>query len=596
LTELLVGRSPDDMVVLYYSGHGIVAKGQQLYLATGQSSFDRPQARSLWTGEIRAMMAQSRAGRLVVILDCCHSGVFAEGAKGAEAPAMTEDTFGRGDGAEGQYVLTATDGLQYAYDGTGALREGAAGPVLSHFTRWLVDGIGKGEAAPFEEQITLDSLYLYLCRRARSEQAGMTPQRFVNRGAGEIVIAHNPSAKPLALPDKLLAQLASADWRDRKDAVAELGKVAKQSRMGTLVRKALRDRVPDERDRDVSDAMYELLAQLGGAPAPDRPPSVRETNTAPRRLASVRPANGFPAMWIAGGAGAVLIVIAVAVAVLWHSAPPEPAAQGSLAAATKAGTLATSQPPQAAPAAKAPSRQRPESEFKDCAECPAMVAVPAGSFNMGSPASEEGREADEGPQHPVTIARGFAAGKYEVTFAEWDACVADGGCGVYRPDDNGWGRGNHPVIDVSWDDAKSYVTWLSRKTGKQYRLLSESEWEYAARARTATSYYWGNTAEATYAKYGSSDGTAAVGSYRPNSFGLYDMLGNVWEWTEDCYHASYSGAPGDGSAWTSADCSQRVLRGGSWSYNPNNLRSAYRLSFSPGNRVNFFGFRVARTL
>ena len=225
-----------------------------------------------------------------------------------------------------------------------------------------------------------------------------------------------------------------------------------------------------------------------------------------------------------------------------------------------------------------------------------MVAVPAGSFNMGSPASEEGREADEGPQHPVTIARGFAAGKYEVTFAEWDACVADGGCGVYRPDDNGWGRGNHPVIDVSWDDAKSYVTWLSRKTGKQYRLLSESEWEYAARARTATSYYWGNTAEATYAKYGSSDGTAAVGSYRPNSFGLYDMLGNVWEWTEDCYHASYSGAPGDGSAWTSADCSQRVLRGGSWSYNPNNLRSAYRLSFSPGNRVNFFGFRVARTL
>src|SRR5882757_7166307 len=158
LSALMDGRSADDMVLLYYSGHGIVAKGQRLYLATGQSSFDRPQARSIATNEVRDLMEQSRAGRLVVILDCCHSGVFAEGAKGAEAPAMTDNTFGDGTGAEGQYVLTATDALQYAYDGAGALREAESkGPVLSRFTRWLVDGIGNGEASPFDEQITLDA-------------------------------------------------------------------------------------------------------------------------------------------------------------------------------------------------------------------------------------------------------------------------------------------------------------------------------------------------------------------------------------------------------------------------------------------------------
>ena len=274
LSTLMDGRSADDMVLLYYSGHGIVAKGQRLYLATGQSSFDRPQARSIATSEIRDLMEQSRAGKLVVILDCCHSGVFAEGAKGAEAPAMTDTTFGDGTGAEGQYVLTATDALQYAYDGAGALREAATGtgPVLSRFTRWLVDGIGKGEASPFDEQITLDSLYQYLCRRAKTEQAGMTPQRFVKRGSGEMVIAKNPAGKPLALSDDLIARLDAQDWRVRKDAVAELAKLAKQPNMMPLVKKALVDRVSIDRDVDVREAMLRLMDQLSpGRPDPIAP-------------------------------------------------------------------------------------------------------------------------------------------------------------------------------------------------------------------------------------------------------------------------------------------------------------------------------------
>lgn len=255
---------------------------------------------------------------------------------------------------------------------------------------------------------------------------------------------------------------------------------------------------------------------------------------------------------------------------------------------------------------------RPGRVFRDCLECPKMVVVPPGSFKMGSPSSEEGREEDENPQHIVTIPEPFAVGKYEVTFAEWDACVAVGGCNGHRPDDAGWGRGRRPVIDVNWDDAKAYVLWLSRITGKRYRLLSEAEWEYAARAGTTGPFHFGSTISAEQANYrgdytyGSGrkgvyrKRTVPVGSFSSNGFGLYDMHGNVWEWVEDCSHVSYAGAPTEGSAWVTGgiggDCERRVLRGGSWLDYPWALRSARRYWFSTEYRFNFIGFRVSRTL
>ena len=243
-------------------------------------------------------------------------------------------------------------------------------------------------------------------------------------------------------------------------------------------------------------------------------------------------------------------------------------------------------------------------KFRDCPDCPEMVVVPSGSFMMGSPSSEEGRDADEGPVHRVTIVRPFAVGVYEVTFGEWDACVSGGGCGGYRPGDKGWGRGRHPVIYVSWDDAKAYVDWLSDKTGEEYRLLSESEWEYVARAGTVTRYWWGDEIgrnRANCAVCGSrwdDEQTSPVGSFAPNGFGLHDVHGNVWEWVEDCWHEDYVGAPGDGRAWTvGGDCEGRVLRGGSWGHKPQYLRSALRSWGTAGLRVDYFyGFRVARTL
>lgn len=252
---------------------------------------------------------------------------------------------------------------------------------------------------------------------------------------------------------------------------------------------------------------------------------------------------------------------------------------------------------------------KPESadEFQDCAECPKMVVVPAGNFMMGSPANERSRDHDEGPQHRVTISHPFAVGKFEVTFSEWDACVAGGGCSD-KPGDEGWGRGRRPVINVSWDDAKAYVSWLSGKTGEAYRLLSEAEWEYAARAGTTTPFSTGRTITTAQANFdgnytynGSRQGryrqeTVTVGSFSANRFGLYDMHGNVWEWVEDCWNENYRGAPNDGSYRISGNCSLRVLRGGAWSIAPWGLRSAIRLRGITGHRLNFSGFRVARTL
>ena len=257
------------------------------------------------------------------------------------------------------------------------------------------------------------------------------------------------------------------------------------------------------------------------------------------------------------------------------------------------------------------SQRRVGEEFRACEEawCPWMVVVPAGEYMMGSPEGEEGRDDDERPRHEVRIGKALAVGKYEVTFAEWDACVAGGGCDGYRPNDRGWGRGDRPVMNVSWEDARGYVEWLSGKTGKRYRLLTESEWEYVARAGTAGPFHFGSTISTEQANYdgdytygsgrkGVNRGkTVSVGSFPANDFGLHDVHGNVWEWVEDCWHGSYRGAPTDGSAWTTdGDCDKRVLRGGSWFDFPEILRSANRDGDSAGFRFVNYGFRIARTL
>jgi len=251
---------------------------------------------------------------------------------------------------------------------------------------------------------------------------------------------------------------------------------------------------------------------------------------------------------------------------------------------------------------------KPTDTFRECEGCPEMIVVPSGSYTMGS-GQEQGSERYEGPSRKVTIARPFAVGRFAVTFNEWDSCVRDGGCNAYRPSDEGWGRDRRPVINVNWNDTQNYLIWLRRKTGKAYRLLSEAEREYVTRAGTATPFWFGptiSTREANYdgnyvywngAKNVQRNMTLPVDSFQPNPWGLYQVHGNVWEWTQDCYKENYVGAPNNGEPATGGDCNDRVLRGGSFFDDPKKLRSASRQILTPiTTRTNRFGFRVARSI
>jgi formylglycine-generating enzyme required for sulfatase activity len=258
--------------------------------------------------------------------------------------------------------------------------------------------------------------------------------------------------------------------------------------------------------------------------------------------------------------------------------------------------------------------------IKDCDNCPEMVVVPAGRFSMGSPSSEDGRFNNEGPEHQVAISRAFAAGRFAVTRAEYGTFIQEtghnvqDGCQVWTGSQfalqqgrswrsPGFGQdNNHPVVCVNWDDAKAFATWLSNKTSKPYRLLTEAEREYVARAGTTTPFWWGNSISGKQAVYFRSSaqwrqGTLPVDSFKANPWGLYNVHGNAWDWVEDCWYESYQGAPTDGAAWITGGCSARAQRGGSWNTNsPTDLRSAARSYGDPQTRFFSAGFRVARTL
>jgi formylglycine-generating enzyme required for sulfatase activity len=244
---------------------------------------------------------------------------------------------------------------------------------------------------------------------------------------------------------------------------------------------------------------------------------------------------------------------------------------------------------------------KPGSDFMECAKgCPVMVVVPAGKFTMGSPDTELDRIENEGPQHEVTVAKPFAVSRFEVTFDDWDACTAAFVC-AQVPEH--WGRGKMPVINVSWDDARQYAGWLSQVTGKEYRLLTEAEWEYAARAGTHTRYSWGDDPAAGDANCDGCGGqwklrqTAPVGSFKPNAFGLHDMHGNVWEWVEDSWHETYDDAPADTLPWLQdSDPNYRMIRGGSWRNESEQVRAAFRVRRNHNVEFDTLGFRVGRTL
>jgi len=250
--------------------------------------------------------------------------------------------------------------------------------------------------------------------------------------------------------------------------------------------------------------------------------------------------------------------------------------------------------------------------FKECDECPEMVVVPAGKSMLGSPPGESGRQTFESAPHLVEIAKPFAVGRYAVTFAQWDACYAEGACGHRRLGDLDFGRGKRPAIFATWAEAQLYVQWLKRQTGQPYRLLSEAEWEYAARGcrnlKCAYAPFWFGAIKPELAVYDSRrsyDGspkadprlkTEPVDSGPANPFGLYNMLGNVRQWTQDCWNPAPSAVASNGAPVLSGDCSARATRGGSWADEPSKLRAASRDYESVDEGSERIGFRVARDL
>ncbi|MBT8472485.1 MAG: SUMF1/EgtB/PvdO family nonheme iron enzyme [Marinicaulis sp.] len=361
---------------------------------------------------------------------------------------------------------------------------------------------------------------------------------------------------------------------------------------------------------ELADASHELAAQANleaaDASATDEPIEtvVDETETAIASAKDSDAVGDLIAALDAGDAQALATETAIDDVLEEPAAPDglagvEGDALAGLIAAIERGKdeLGINEPAPAATPARAIQG------VKDCSVCPEMVALSGGSFQIGAPVGEAARQETEGPMAFVAIQRPFAISASEITFAQWDACVADGGC-AYRPADSGWGRADRPVINVSFADATSYTRWLSAKTGNTYRLPSEAEWEFAARAGNAGPLSINGALSPTVANYNGNypfagprgefrERTTPVASFAPNAYGLFDMHGNVWEWTSDCWAASHAGNPGDGSP-RSGECSSRVLKGGAWNTGGWRLRSAHRIEKRAAARENDIGFRVVR--
>lgn len=521
-------------VLIYYCGHGSFTRDRTYFLTLGGTRLGREASTGLKLKDLRHDLETRLADRrLYVVLDCCFAGEAAKEFMGASVDQAVEAAIHEALPPGGWLVLAASSASSVAM--------APAGHNLTMFTGALVDVLRRASRPLSLDQITVET------RRA-------------------ILAAHGGRA---VLPECHAPRQSGGDLR----------------RVPVFGGLAAAVRVASPRPAPVP------------TPAERRPVEAPAAGTGPKQEAGIAGLSAGPeaakaapgtrwTVWV-GGLALALGGILLAQYSIEH------------------GFFG----PAAAPlSAREEPLLKPKAEFRECADCPAMVVIPAGSFTMGSPATATDRESDEGPQRTVRIGKVFAVGKFTVSFAEWDACVSGGGCNGYRPEDRGWGRGKMPVINVSWTDAKAYVAWISKVTGKSYRLLTEAEWEYAARAGTTTPFWWGSSISPSQANYNGnftygngSEGeyrgrTVAVDRFSANPFWLYQMHGNVWQWVEDCYVDNYRATPADGSAQTTQGCSIRVLRGGSWGSYPRSLRAAYRLRNTPDDRLDFNGFRVARTL
>jgi formylglycine-generating enzyme required for sulfatase activity len=529
-----------DQILIYYSGHGKLDGAGRLHLTTTDTEADALETSSIPVSTLLRLIENYDCKQVALILDCCFSG-----AVGKEFKSGVDDQLQQVAQTRGVFILTASTSVQ-----TAAEKEG---DQYSLFTKHILHGIKQGEAdCDNDGLVSIDDLYEYTRLRVPLEGAQQPRKWTLDAQGGKLAIARTAafySAEKLrAFRDVILGIEDEIDDEVFADAI----RVIKQNQQ--------------KRDKAFFKLLNDLLEQ-GLKPAKFSGQWLRDAGL----IGQPRQPEQKPAK------------------------PPE-RQQTPAPAPQQTKPRESQQAPVAAPSRQTkPPDSKTVNGFSDDLNGVKleMIYVPGGEFTMGSDKYDS-----EKPPHKVTVPA-FYIGKFQVTQAQWKAVMGDKLKPGFKGDDN------LPMESVSWDDAREFCQKLQELTKKAYRLPSEAEWEYACRADTTTEFAFGDSLSSKQANfdgnypYGDASKavyrkkTTPVGSYDPNAFGLYDMHGNVWEWCEDVWHDNYKGAPTDGSAWLSGgDSSRRVLRGGSWSNDGDDCRSAYRNYYEPGVRVNVIGFRV----
>lgn len=561
---------PGDTALFYFAGHGVALEGSNYLLSTDMEPL-QPGGENTVKDEGYSVsglidrIARRGAGVQIVVLDACRDNPFAAGGRRAVG---LDRGLGRVDTPSGTFVLMAAGAGQSALD---RLSDSDADPN-SVFTRQLIPLL----RTPGLSHIEIAKRLQTGVRTLASTVGHSQQPAYYDEVPGTIVINRAVGA-PTPAPATL----------DPEAAMRSDFAIAQQTN-SRAVWQAFIDRY---KSGFLVEAARERLAALSApAPAVTTTPVVK----APGKIE----VSGLP-----------------------PTTRPDGGTCDGVAQTVSLGSRA--------PSVLTSSEERcltAKDEFKECSDCPTMTVVPAGEFKMGSPQNETERGSDEGPQRTVRIRQPYAVAKFTTTVEQFAAFVKATGfstgskCAVVEGEkivektgftwqNPGYlQNGNHPVVCISWSDAQAYVGWLNRETGKRYRLLTEAEWEYAARAGSLTPFWWGSSISTDQANYYGNGTygkgkkgeyraqTVSVDSFAANPFGLYQMHGNVLQWVEDCYYSSYNDAPNDGSAKIANGCKARVLRGGSWFNNPRGLRAANRSWTDPNVRKNFYGFRVARTL
>ncbi len=641
----------DDLLLLYFSGHGLKDETGRLYFATTDTDRRFLRSTAVSAALLHDLMNDCNSRRQVLLLDCCYSGAFARGKTHHKASQAVDigEYFGQG---RGQFVLTASDAMQYAFEGDTVSGEG----LRSVFTDTLVQGLETGEAdLDGDGAISCDELYRYLCERIADRVPQQKPRKWAFAAEGDIIIARNPRPiiKPVALPIELQQSIDDPRPWVREGAAHHLGDLLQNGNKGlaAAAQAALQGMAEDD-----SQKVRAVVAEILKAHAEKEAEAAREAEGVRRQTEAARQAEEArkaektrkaeearrqaeeACKEEARKAKASLRIFLVFLAILvlgvlvrggygsyYYStkleaerlAAADKTAADKTAADKTAAKLSSplaiqnihgwsTQKVQALQQQTARVLKTPvefQDALKDGSQGPVMVVIPGGRFLMGSPPDEPLRSDDE-RQHEVEIAP-FALGKYAVTFEEYDRFAT--ATKREKPSDSDWGRGQRPVINVTWFDAVAYVEWLSQQTGRIYRLPTEAEWEYAARAGTTTPFYFGTTISTKQANYngnftygGGQEGvyrekTVEVGQFPANAWGLYDLHGNVWEWTGSEYAEGYGGAELRIVDDPNSDA-RRVLRGGSWYFEPVLVRSAYRARHAPDGANNGLGLRLARVL